>query len=149
MCVYGWDTVNSTHGQLVTPKNRQKWCDELTVWRVDRVTTWPCDELTVHFHGCVNGYHIQFRGIFSIQRCTCLNVILNWQLLSVYTVMFDQRRSNSRFHGRDNFLENGLLPWKAPTSVISISAILREFSHSLSFTMVSEFYQQLLCRFCC
>jgi len=39
--------------QLVTPENRLKSCDELTIVYNSIVTTWPCDELTVHFDGCL------------------------------------------------------------------------------------------------
>ena len=55
-----------------------------------------------------------------------------------------QRRPNSRFHGRDNLREIGLLPWKAPTSVISISS---DFSWIFTLTIIYHGFRVLSAAF--
>ena len=66
---------------------------------------------------------------------------------SFFTGWMPRDQPNSRFHGRDNFCEIGLLPWK--TLISKKSMIFVNFN---AFTFIYEgfkFYQQHLCGFCC
>jgi len=76
-------------------------CDELTVWRVDRVTSWPCDELTVTHDEEVPGPTLlcsmpssMWYAVYSA-RCAlcilinCLGRRLNWnRICSTHFITF-------------------------------------------------------------
>jgi len=102
-----------------------------TVWQASQISL-TCDHSCVHTASNSENEYIQ-------------NHVKS--LHSNHTAIF-RDQLNSQFHGRDIFHEIGLLPWKNAyfREIHDFSWILTRL---LSFVKVSEFYQQLLCGFCC